>query len=637
MENKSQEQSSGQPTIEEMFKYFLENSPIYIFFKDEKIRALQLSRNYEQMLGRPLEEILGKDMEELFPPDLARSMIADDLKVLREGIPVTIQEELNGHYFTTTKFPIIQPGRPPYMAGYTLDITDLKLTELELKESEKRFRSIIETSQEWIWSIDLQALHTYCNPTVEKILGYRPDEIIGRDIMDLVHSDDLPILQEVFRESVSKKQGWTARVYRWKHKAGGYRYLESNATPIYDNSGELVGFWGSDRDITERVQAEEQRLIMEQQILQAQKLDSLGILAAGIAHDFNNLMSGIFGYINIARENSRDENISNYLDKAMKTIDRARGLTAQLLTFARGGEPVRETIPLSPFVQDTTRFALSGSNVSSAIRIPSNLWHCNVDKNQIGQVIDNIIINAKQAMPQGGEITIQAENITVLHKDHPYLNDGEYVRLSIQDQGPGIPREIQSRIFEPFFTTKPKGQGLGLATCYSIINRHGGAIQVESEPGRGTEFLLYLPAISHPSTDNTTPVVRHQGQGTILIMDDEEVVRDILKEMLESMGYATEVSENGQDLLERFNQQSLQQQLSGVFLDLTIAGGKGGAAVVEEIRRTNPVLPVFVVSGYASDPAMAHPSDYGFTASLCKPFSMDDLSDLLNKNMRTGN
>jgi len=383
------------------------------------------------------------------------------------------------------------------------------------------------------------------------------------------------------------------------------------------------------RDLSERKR-------MEAALHNVQKLESLGLLAGGIAHDFNNLMGGIFGYIDMASEESKQEKVTTYLSKAMNTIDRARALTQQLLTFAKGGAPIQEIGHLFPFVEETAKFALSGANVSCNLDVPQDLWACYFDKNQIGQVIDNLIINAQQAMPVGGAIELTARNITLAVKEHPLLANGNYVKISVKDSGVGIPKELISKIFDPFFTTKAMGHGLGLATCYSIINRHGGCIDVDSEQGKGSSFHVYLPAsMESASSDKKKLVKTHKGSGTFLIMDDEEVMRDAIGEMLEDLGYSVIRKENGREAIDFFaSETKANRNIAGMIFDLTVPGGMGGKAAIEEIRKTNTAIPAFVASGYADDPVMKKPAEHGFTASICKPFRKVELSEMLNKYLK---
>ena len=306
----------------------------------------------------------------------------------------------------------------------------------------------------------------------------------------------------------------------------------------------------------------------------------------------------------------------------------------QLLTFAKGGAPVQKTMPLTPVIQETVKFALSGSNVSCTFRLANDLWPCYIDKNQIGQVIDNIVINAQQAMPGGGTITISAVNISLAENDHSLLAPGRYVKVSIADPGTGIPLDIMPRIFDPFYSTKTKGHGLGLATSYSIVSRHGGCIDVESEQGQGSTFHVYLPASTIAAGKAQDAAIMHKGSGTILVVDDEEIVRDTVHKMLEMMGYTVVCQKDGKAAIDFYVQETIANQpFSAMMFDLTIPGGMGGKEAVGRIRQLNKDIPIFVMSGYAEDPVLKDPAAYGFTASISKPFTIAELSEMLQKHI----
>ena len=319
----------------------------------------------------------------------------------------------------------------------------------------------------------------------------------------------------------------------------------------------------------------------------------------------------------------------------MNSSERAKNLTRQLLTFSKGGEPVKKIEPLTPFLQETTQFALSGSNVSCSFNLAPDLWTCDYDKNQMGQVIENIVINAVHAMPSGGNIDVEAMNVTISENILSSLQPGRYVRISITDTGAGIPERYLSRIFDPFFTTKQKGSGLGLATSYSIVKRHGGIIEVESEPGRGTCFHAFIPAAAGSiNIAQAAPEKQYKSSGMILIMDDEEMITEMLTAMLESMGFTTSITRDGRQAVEMFK--TLMDQhlpVRAIILDLTVPGAMGGKETVREIRKINAEIPVFVASGYSEDAAIANPEDFGFTAALEKPFSILDLSRMLEKHL----
>ena len=405
-------------------------------------------------------------------------------------------------------------------------------------------------------------------------------------------------------------------------------WIDLSSYPLKNSKGEVTGLIEYVKDITERKR-------VEAALQNMQKLESLGTLAGGIAHDFNNLLGGIFGYIDIAAEKTREKYIANNLAKALGTIDRARGLTQQLLTFAKGGVPIKKIEKLTPFVQETTNFALSGSRVSCSFNIPTNLWLSEYDKNQIAQVIDNIIINAQQAMPDGGTIEVNAENIPINDKTHATLSAGNYVKVSVTDHGIGMPKEILTRIFDPFFTTKTKGHGLGLATSYSIIKRHGGCIEVDSEPGKGSTFHFYLPAVPDGTyTATSITASQHKGSGTIIVMEGEEIIRDTFSNILKFLGYSVICTHNGREAIDFFKAEiKANREITAMILDLTIPGGMGGKEAIDEIRKIDQKIPVFVASGYADDPVIANPKEYGFTASICKPFRKVDLAELLNKHL----
>jgi two-component system, cell cycle sensor histidine kinase and response regulator CckA len=319
----------------------------------------------------------------------------------------------------------------------------------------------------------------------------------------------------------------------------------------------------------------------------------------------------------------------------MENMERAKGLTQQLLTFAKGGMPIKKPTSIATLVKETAAFALSGSNVKCDYRIPEDLWHCSVDRNQIGQVIQNLMINAIQAMPLGGIIAVTATNVSLREREHPTLGKGHYVSISIKDQGIGISKDMLQKIFDPFFTTKEKGHGLGLAISYSIVKKHDGAINVYSELGKGSVFHVYLPASVEADTEGTTtPIARHTGSGRILVMDDEEAVRDLIAEMLRSFGYSVICKDNGEETIGFFKREwGTADPIRGMILDLTIPGGMGGRDVAAEIRKLDKDVRLFVASGYADDPVMAKPREHGFTGSISKPFNVAELMELLERHM----
>lgn len=521
------------------------------------------------------------------------------------------------------------------LVGMHTDITERKRIEAELDNHIKLLTTLLENLPIGVFMVEA--------PSGKPLVANEAaKELLGRGILPDVSKENIGVVYKAFKSSTNKAYpsdempiirgmyGLTSHVNDMivERPDGKRVLLEVSGCPIYANDNSVKASLVIFIDITEK-----QKLLESAQ--RADKLESLGILAGGIAHDFNNLLGGIYGLMNMASSSNNINEIKEYLSASLSTMNRARGLTQQLLTFAKGGAPQRKIEELFPFIKETAEFALSGSTVGISFNYPEKLWPCIIDKSQISQVIENIIINAQQAMPAGGNIQLSAQNISLANKEHPELKAGNYVKISIKDSGIGIPKEIISRIFDPFFTTKIKGHGLGLATCYSIINRHGGFIDVESDSGRGSSFHVFLPASTDEyalASDQTAAM--HKGKGTFLLMDDQKVIRDTVGAMLRSFGYSVVLKNSGEDAID-FVKKDLSEgnKITAMIFDLTIPGCMGGKEAITEIRKISKEIPVFVASGYADDPVMSEPKKHGFTASISKPFTMADLANVLNKNL----
>jgi nitrogen-specific signal transduction histidine kinase/CheY-like chemotaxis protein len=377
------------------------------------------------------------------------------------------------------------------------------------------------------------------------------------------------------------------------------------------------------RDITEKKK-------MQDELLKAQKLESLGLLAGGIAHDFNNLLTGIVGNLSMAKlQIDPAHKIFNRLELCEKAALRATDLTRQLLTFARGGEPVKKLINPISLIKESVSFVLRGSNVVSIIDIQDNLWSIQGDESQLNQVLNNLLLNAVQAVPADGEVTVRAANET-LFQDNPYqLPSGDYVRIFVEDRGCGIPQENLARIFDPYFTTKSKGSGLGLTSVYSIVKRHGGGVDVSSVAGEMTIFTIRIPAVSDrlPEDAGGSESRELRGSGRVLVMDDEDLIREIAANILEFMGYEVDTCSDGREALERFRAARANNvPYAAVILDLTIPGGMGGKEAASRILEIDPDAVLIVSSGYSSDPVIANFRQYGFSGVVPKPFDAEGLA-----------
>jgi signal transduction histidine kinase/CheY-like chemotaxis protein len=384
-------------------------------------------------------------------------------------------------------------------------------------------------------------------------------------------------------------------------------------------------------DITEHKRAENDRLILN-------NLQSTGILVGGIAHDFNNLLTMILLNLELAQTLTRPrEELAHLLEQAKQATLTSGGLIQQLLTFATGGAPVRQPTRLSALIRDSVSLGASGSRLRCDFSLAEDLWLAEVDAGQIGQVIRNLVLNAREAMPEGGLISVRAENVVLGPQEDPSLPPGDYVRVSIADSGGGISKEVLSKIFDPYFSTKrrgtQKGMGLGLAICHTVIQKHGGAIAVESEPGVGTTFRLLLPA-SHKLLLDEKPSIpaRLPRRGRILVMDDEEMVRKLVTRLLEQMGHEVALVEDGQSAVLAYESAKDQgRPFDLVILDLTVRDGVGGKETIRELLKIDPAVKAIVISGYANDPVVMEPKRYGFKGVLAKPFEKRKLRDILSQ------
>jgi len=492
------------------------------------------------------------------------------------------------------------------------------------------------------------------NETFCTLFGLCRDEAIGKNCYEvfpkaLCHTISCPMALILNGEERFESDA------EIDHKDGHKISCILTAIPFRSLDGELIGMVENFKDITERKR-------MEDELQKAQRLESLGILAGGIAHDFNNILSSIIGSFSLLKLHARaGDRFFDWLTKAEKAAFQARDLTQQLLTFSKGGgAPTKKITSISKLLEETVSFSSRGSRVRCEFAIPDNLWPVEVDEGQISQVINNLIINAIDAMPRGGTISIHAEN-TVIDGDNGRgregnngaidtvssvrdvvsrareglpLEEGMYVKISIQDQGIGIPGEYLQRIFDPYFTTKQTGTGLGLANSYSIIKKHGGYITAESEVGVGTTFRIYLPASGKELfvVEDIVEEVFLPGQGRILFMDDQQGIRDMVGEMLVDLGYEVEFAREGSEAVNLYEQAKKSgQTFDAVILDLTVPGGMGGQETIQMLREIDPKIKAIVSSGYSNDQIMSEYQEYGFCGAIAKPYEIKELARTLSK------
>jgi PAS domain S-box-containing protein len=507
------------------------------------------------------------------------------------------------------------------------DIKKRQMAEKALRESEKKYRGLIETASEAIIVIDYESGKIIdVNRKGIELLGRSADEIIGMHHSQIHPSDETEKYTWLFKKSATYLSPPDI-AYHVLHKDGSRIPVEIS-TSIMELEGRKI-IQGIFRDLREKIQ-------LEEEIQKAQRLESAGVLAGGMAHDFNNLLTSILGNVSLAKVFADPEGkVYERLTETEKAVMRAKNLTQQLLTFAKGGVPVTRTVDLSNTIVESAEFALRGAILKCVYQIAENLWPVEADLGQISQVIHNLVINAYHSMPNGGSCRVEAKNILNLDTASIPLPEGRYVKISVQDFGSGILPEHLNKIFDPFFTTKRSGTGLGLSTAYSIIKKHGGVLTVDSEVGKGSIFHIFLPVSDKtgpPAVEDEAQAVILKGSGKVLLIDDEEFLLEMASELLQHLGYTVETAIDGKEALDLYKK-GLEsgQKHTVVIMDLTIPGGMGGKETIRELKKIDPDAKTIVSSGYATDPILSNFKEYGFDAMLPKPYEVEELAKILHK------
>jgi PAS domain S-box-containing protein len=521
-----------------------------------------------------------------------------------------------------------------YFVFFARDITDRKHAAKALSEEKERLAVTLQSIGDGVISTDTVGKIMLINKVAEDLTGWDHGEAFGRNLNEIFH-----IINEKTGEPIENPVEKVMRIGRIVgfsentkliSKNGTEIIIASSGSPIMGQNGEILGVVLVLRDITEKRKIEEELLRMN-------KIESVGVLAGGIAHDFNNILAAILGNVSLAKIFTRPENKQIYekLSDAEKAILRAKDLTQQLLTFSKGGSPIKKTLSMGAILTDSSRFALTGSPVRCEYELADDLYPVDIDEGLMHQVINNIVINAEQAMPQGGIITIGAVNIVFDERSRMgglVLEKGKYIKISIEDHGIGIQKEHIDKIFDPYFTTKQRGSGIGLATTYSIIKKHEGNITVDSIPGKGTIFHIYLKAsekqLEIRSDNIENPLC---GKGRVLIMDDEEMVASTTSEILASLGYSVASARDGREAVEQYQKANESGiPFDAVILDLTVPGGMGGEETIKKLLEIDPSVKAIVSSGYSNNPIMSEFRKYGFSGIVTKPFHIRELSEVIN-------
>jgi two-component system cell cycle sensor histidine kinase/response regulator CckA len=598
-----------------------------VFWSDELFRLLGLDPDKD-----PGDFQMFFDMIHFDDQPMLKAAIE---KTLRDKTPFsvnyrfTFRDGTSGIIYARAELIEDDEGDPVILSGTAQDITEQKLAENKIRQSEEFIRSILNTVDEGFIVIDRDYRIVIANSAYCEQVGMASDEVIGQHCFEISHKKTIPCF-EVGEECAVKLAFETGKPHTalHRHSDNGHSiFVETKAYPLKEEAGTVTSVIETINNITEKHLLEEERL-------KTQKLESIGLLAGGIAHDFNNLLQGIFGYIAIARMAIDDKERSlSAIDQAEKALQQSVNLTNQLLTFSKGGEPVMKNTDPGPVIENATAFAMSGSGSKYNINLDKELWSILADQGQIAQVIQNIVLNADQAMRASGTIEVSARNIRAGDPTFPTtLPPGDYVAIQIRDSGVGIPKQHHDKVFDPYFSTKENGSGLGLATSYSIINKHHGTITLSSRPEMGTTFTIYLPA-AKVMTEGLAPTacVEIKKTARILVMDDEEIIREVMGHLLNALDFDVVLAHNGEDTLAQYRKAiESDRPFDVVIMDLTIRGGMGGVETVGKLLEIDPDAKAVVSSGYSDDADLAEYRKHGFKAFLKKPYNVEELKSVLH-------
>jgi PAS domain S-box-containing protein len=623
---------------EKYSKVFLASPSIIILSDLDTARLIEVNDSFTKILGYARDEAIGKTSLDLnfwaVPEDRQRivSILLDNGTV--HNFEVLLRDKEGQNLYGLLSMELIEFEERKCLLMVINDITLQKRAEADFLAEKERLAVTLASIGDAVIATDTVGNVVLMNRVAEELTGWFQDEAYGCPLSEVFHIVNgksrkpcrNPVQAILEQNDTVKLESHTILIAR----NGTERAIEDSGALIRAKDGVIVGVVLVFRDVTGKYR-------LEENMRKAQKLESVGILAGGIAHDFNNILTGILGNISLAKMQVLPESeIYKILIEAENETFRARDLTLQLLTFSKGGAPVRKVTSVSQMLWETVQFALRGSNVRSDFSIPDDLWPAMVDEGQVSRVINNLVINAVQAMPDGGIIEVKAENFKVEERSAVPLKPGMYILISITDQGTGISPEYLHRIFDPYFTTKDKGHGLGLATTYSIVRKHDGHIEVESKPEKGSTFRVYFPAMERrKETRKKEARPLSPGKGRILLMDDEESILASSGKLLESLGYRVDTAREGAEAVEKYRiSTESKEPFDVVIMDLTIPGGMGGLEALEKIREFDPGVRAVVSSGYSSDRIMADYEKYGFAGVIEKPYRFEDLGLLVKRILR---
>ncbi|MCX7677616.1 MAG: PAS domain S-box protein [Spirochaetes bacterium] len=637
---------------EERFRTVFENAPLGVILTSLDGVIVEANKAFEEITKYPIAQLIGMNVRDITYSD----NFSEEKEIMEDLVTGFIHRAQIVKRYVRKDGEVIwaritasllhnREGKGEYVLCLVEDITERRKAREELAREKERLAVTLASIGDGVITTDTEGKVVLINRVAEELTGWKMSEALGKpleEVFVIVNERtrkpcENPVQKVIESGGIVGLANHTVLIA----KDGTERLIADSGAPIRDELGNIHGVVLVFRDITEIAK-------LEEELRKAQKLESIGTLAGGIAHDFNNLLTSIMGSLSLIKMKiDSSSEVYNFLQDAEHAARQAKELTQQLLTFSKGGAPVKKTVQLSGLLQDICSFSTRGSNVKCEYEIAGDLWPIDVDMGQFSQVINNMLINALQAMPQGGVVKVVAENYVKEEDKGDILKQsdgkksilpaGRYVKIQIIDHGVGIPSDILPKIFDPYFTTKEKGSGLGLAIAYSVIARHDGMIDVESEVGKGSCFSIYLPASSSSVVNENANIgIALKGEGNILLMDDDENILHVTSKMLRQLGYRVDIARNGEDAVAKFlKAKSEGKGFDVVIMDLTVPGGMGGKECIMKLREIDPNLKALVSSGYSNDPVMSDFASYGFKGILMKPYRIEDLSAILQRVMKS--
>lgn len=619
---------------EEQYRTLVETMKEGIAIVNTEETITFVNRGATEMFGYPREELIGMNLKELTSPDQFRQIL-DQTSHRKAGEIgqyeiTTLRKDGKQRVLLVTATPrISETGVYQGAFGIFHDITERKAAEKALKESELQYRMTLDSMGDAIHVIDSNFRLLLFNKILVKWLKklgltIEANEITGNNIFEV-----FPFLSPKVKDEYHEVfDTGTPLITQEVFSLGGEEFItETRKIPVLE-AGEIIRVVTVIRDITQQV-------MIEDKLKKIQTLESLGILAGGIAHDFNNILTGILSNISLAKMYSIPENeVYEILSESENAAFRAKQLTQQLLSLAKGGAPIKTSFSIKKLIKKSTCMVVQNADINCEFNLPEDLWNVEADEGQMTQVIKNLAVNAKNAMPEGGTIYIQAENLVVDESVKLPIVEGRYIKITISDEGVGISEENLSKIFDPYFSTNFGSSGVGLSVTHATIMRHNGYIDVKSELDKGTTFYIYLPAAtesSTPESESEKKNVIDDTKGKVLLMDDEDIILKSSGKLLRKLGYTVECASHGQKAIELFKHaREVGKPFDAVVLDLTIPDGMGGKECVQKLKEIDPDVKAIVSSGYSNESIMASYEKYGFCAVISKPYKIKELAELLN-------